>query len=66
LITMERYKQALFGDVKNRVQEATNRGFRMWDNKMQTYCMRKDGLSPIYDKRLVQPDGVSTFPLINV
>ena len=63
LICLERYKQCLFaGDV----QSATNRGFRMWDNVMQTYSMRKDGLSPIYDKRLVMADGVTTMPLVSV
>ena len=66
LICLERYKQCLFGEAHEKVQTATNHGFRMWDNSMQSYTIRKDGLSPIYDKRLVMGDGVTTLPLVSV
>ena len=64
LVCLDRYKQSLFGEHGEQVQTATNKGFRMWDNTMQSYTMRKDGLTPIYDKRLVLNDGVTTLPLI--
>ena len=61
LIHLNKYKECLFGSVE---LNAENRGFRVFDNEMTTYSVVKTGLTPIYDKRLVAADGVSTFPLI--
>ena len=60
LLTFEKYKEALDG---RKVLEAHNRGFRVWDAKVYTYEQSKNGLSPIYDKRIVLEDGVTTIPI---
>ena len=55
LLCLESYKQALQGVVL----QADNKGFRSKGN------VRKDGLTPIYDKRLVLCDGVTTLPRVD-
>ncbi|KAJ8048819.1 hypothetical protein HOLleu_01290 [Holothuria leucospilota] len=42
---------------------ATNRGFRVCGNQMQTYVQEKTALSYLYIKRKVSNDGVSTSAL---
>ena len=67
LICLERFLLALYGKTREeQVQSATNRGFRSWEGKMQSYTMVKDGLSAIYDKRYVLSDGVTTAPRVSV
>jgi hypothetical protein len=60
LLTFEKYKEALGGCVLN----ATNKGFRVFDNKVITYTQDKDGLTPIYDKRVLFEDGINSYPLM--
>jgi len=42
---------------------ATNRGFRMRDERMVTCEQQKLGLSAYYDKRWVLEDGIHTEPI---
>jgi hypothetical protein len=60
ILTLERYQEALFGET---VIKGVNRGFRSINNQMMTYEVEKDALTPIYMKREVMSDGVSTRPL---
>ena len=41
----------------------TNLNFKVLDGKMCTYSIEKTGLSYLYIKREVAPDGVTTSPL---
>ena len=59
-LSIKEYKQVLF---TKKPLKALNKGFRMIDNKMRTYQVKKTGISPIYAKRRVLSDGVSTEPL---
>lgn len=61
ILTFEKYKDCL---MKNEIIQAHNRGFRTWDGTMMTYEQIKDGLSPIYDKRVVMDDGITTYPIV--
>jgi hypothetical protein len=60
LLTFEKYKAVL---MNRKYEYATNIGFRVISNDMTTYQQVKIGLSPLYDKRAVMYDYVSTFPL---
>ena len=51
-ITWQRFEAALKGNI------ATNRGFRVKNEKMVTYEQEKLELSFYYDKRWVLPDGI--------
>jgi hypothetical protein len=42
---------------------STNMGFRVNNNRMQTYYQRKQGLAYFYVKRIVLEDGIHTRPL---
>lgn len=44
--------------------QAENRGLRAMNGEVFTYQQKKDGLCPIYDKRIVLEDGVCTIPLL--
>jgi hypothetical protein len=56
----ESYLDTLFN---NNIQTCMNTGMRMIDNKMHTYETLKNGLTSVYDKRIVLEDGISTIPL---
>lgn len=60
ILTLGSYKQVLFEQTP---KITTNRGFRLMDEKMITYTMHKTGLTPIYTKRIVLDDKVTTAPL---
>jgi hypothetical protein len=60
ILTLEKYKEALYG---RKIIQVTNRGFRVHDNEMTSYTQRKDGLCPIYDARMLFADGVTTRPV---
>ena len=62
LLTFENYKACLFN---KEVIQANNRGFRVWDGQVYTYEQGKDGLSPIYDKRVLLEDGITSIPIGN-
>ena len=60
-LSFENYKNVL---ISGKPISAVNKGFRMLaDNRMHTYSVSKKGISPIYPKRRVLSDGVSTEPL---
>lgn len=61
LLTYENYKTVLKNGL---VLQAKNKGFRVFNNKVFTYEQGKDGLSPIYDKRVLLADGVTTVPIM--
>lgn len=60
ILTLEAYKSVLFERSSVQVE---NQGFRRHSNDMITYSQLKDGLSYIYVKRQVQPNGIDTVPL---
>ncbi len=41
-----------------------NKGMRYIDGSMKSYEQEKKGLSFEYHKRIVQPDGINTKPLL--
>ena len=49
--------------TKKSQHEVTNHSFRYHDNEQRTYLQKKIGLSPVYVKRDVQEDGISTCTL---
>jgi hypothetical protein len=59
ILTWSRYKRAFNGSIDT----ATNIGFRLKDNRMNTYIQPKLGLSAAYIKRRVDEDGIHTYPL---
>jgi hypothetical protein len=61
LINFNNYKKCLYNKS---IMKAKNKGFRMFNNSMTTYTQIKDGLSPIYDKRIVLKCGVKTRPIM--
>ena len=61
ILTLEKYKECL---LDREIIQAHNRGFRTWDGVMTTYQQSKNGLTPIYDKRVVMDDGITTYPII--
>lgn len=62
LLQIDRYNQCLQESIQIAAQ---NQGFRVYGNTMITYSVSKVGLTPIYDKRLVCMDGVTTLPIIS-
>lgn len=59
-ITIESFKNVLHTKEDT---TATNRGFRMVNNRIVSYLQEKKGLTYFYDKRKVLEDGISTEPL---
>ena len=60
LLQYEQFKRCLLSKTS---LSATNKGFRVHNNHVETYTQVKDGLPPIYNKREVLSDGRSTIPL---
>ena len=58
--TKERFEKVLTDQDYKDV--CTNKGFRVIDNYMITYTQEKKGLSYYYDKRIICPNGIDTFP----
>ena len=55
----DRYMSALNGSI----DMAQNTGFRVNDNQIVTYTQIKKGLNAYYDKRIVDEDGIHTYPV---
>jgi hypothetical protein len=60
LLTFEKYKQCLVDGV---YMYGTNIGFRVIDHEIRTYEQVKIGLNPLYDKRRLMEDRITTVPL---
>ena len=60
-VNYKKFENVLFGDKQD---TAHNKGFRMVDGTMKSYEQDKKGLSYIYCKRVVLPDGINTIPLL--
>ena len=58
-MTWDRYMSALNGSI----DMAKNTGFRVNDNQIVTYTQIKKGLNAYYDKRIVDDDGIHTYPV---
>ncbi len=54
------FENVSFGDKQD---TAHNKGFRMVEGTMKSYEQDKKGLSYVYCKRIVLPDGINTVPL---
>ena len=59
-INYKKIENVLFGDKQD---TAHNKGFRYISGTMKSYEQEKRGLSYIYCKRIVLPDGINTVPL---
>lgn len=59
-ITIESFKNVLHTKENT---TATNRGFRMVNNRIMSYLQEKKRVTYFYDKRKVLEDGISTEPL---
>ena len=59
-ICYEKFHDVLFENKKDIVN---NTGFRYINGFMKTYEQEKKGLSYVYHKRIVLPDGITTIPL---
>jgi hypothetical protein len=59
-VNYKKFENVLFGDKQD---TAHNKGFRMVDGTMKSYEQDKKGLSYVYCKRIVLPDGINTVPL---
>jgi len=59
-VNYKKFENVLFGDKQD---IAHNKGFRYVEGVMKSYEQTKKGLSYIYCKRVVLPDGVNTIPL---
>jgi hypothetical protein len=60
-MTFKRFEDVLLNGVKDRV---VNKGFRYVEGYMKSYEQEKKGLSYVYHKRIVQPNGITTKPLL--
>lgn len=56
----ESYNKCL---TENKIIPGINKSLRTHENKIKTYEVTKTGLTFIYDKRRVDNDGVTTYPL---
>jgi len=59
-ISYKTFESVLHGNKHSVV----NQGFRYVDGTMKSYEQTKKGLSFVYHKRIVEPDGISTRPLL--
>ena len=59
-LTMEVYENVLFSE---KPYETVNKGFKIYNSKMYTYKLRKDGLQCFYAKRKVLKDKIHTTTL---
>ena len=59
MLIIKKIENVLFGDKQD---TAHNKGFRMVDGTMKSYEQDKKGLSYVYCKRIVLPDGINTVP----
>ena len=60
-INYKRFEDVLFNKHEVKV---LNKGFRYIEGYMKSYEQNKKGLSNAYHKRIVQPDGITTKPLL--
>ncbi len=60
-VNYQKFHNVLFNKHKDQV---LNKGFRYVDGYMKSYEQNKKGLSYAYHKRIVQPDGITTKPLL--
>ena len=58
-LDQESFKNVLFNKC---ISQCTNRGFRKRDEGLFSYTQTRKGLNYFYGKRIVQEDGVTTFP----
>ena len=59
-LVLQQYKQVL---DNSSIEVVLNKGFRMNDNMLKTYQVKKNGLTPFYFKRKLLDDGIRTEPL---
>ena len=60
-VSYKKFKDVLFNKHEDKV---LNKGFRYVEGYMKSYEQIKKGLSFAYHKRIVQPDGITTKPLL--
>ena len=60
-LTKEKYLKCLFN---KETIDGTNKGFRVFNNSIQTYQQNKIGLSPLYTKAVVMEDGIHIRPIL--
>ena len=60
-VNYQKFHNVLFNNHKDKV---LNKGFRYVEGYMKSYEQNKKGLSYAYHKRIVQPNGITTKPLL--